>query len=227
MNKQWLMSVVPILLSACVLGDRGVPPEAEVIPPSTWRTAVDATASIETQWWRRYEDPVLVTLIDRAMTNNVDVAIAAARVREAQARQRQARSELFPSIDAVIAGTRARSVNAFGAAGTSSSVQPQLQASWQIDFFGRVRELAGAAREQYLASQAAHDAALLSVAAAVATSYITLRSLDAQLEVARDTLAARANALAVARSRASVGYTSQLELTQAQAEYESTAQIVP
>ena len=227
MSSKWLTCSAAMLLSACTLADRDVPPESQVVPPAAWRTTVEATAVLEVKWWRRYEDPVLVDLIERALIHNPDVAIAAARVREAQARQQQARSQLFPTIDAVIAGSRGRSVNAFGSAATSSTVEPQLQASWQVDLFGRVRDLVGAARQEYLASQAAHDAATLSIAAAVATSYITLRSLDAQLEVARDTLGARANALEVARSRASVGYTSQLELTQAQAEYEATAQIVP
>ncbi|MFD1961029.1 TolC family protein [Novosphingobium panipatense] len=93
--------------------------------------------------------------------------------------------------------------------------------------FGRLADLRGAARARYLASQAARDAAALSVAAAIASGYITLRSLDARLDVARATLVARASALRLARSRADAGYTSQLELSQAEAEYAATAQIVP
>ncbi|MBR7551419.1 TolC family protein, partial [Mycobacterium tuberculosis] len=76
-------------------------------------------------------------------------------------------------------------------------------------------------------SQAARDTTILSVSAAAARSYIALRALDAQLDVVRQTLTSRADALKLARDRARAGSTSQLEYEQARAEYESTAQAVP
>src|SRR3546814_4291765 len=78
-----------------------------------------------------------------------------------------------------------------------------------------------AARAAYLASAAARDAATLSVAAATASGYITLLGLDARREVVRLTISSRAEALRLARSRANAGYTSELELRQAEAEYEA------
>lgn len=96
-----------------------------------------------------------------------------------------------------------------------------------MDLFGRVSSQVEAARQGYLASQAARDAAALSVAAATATGYVTLRALDARLAIAQATLADRAEALRIARNRADVGYTSDLELRQAEAEYQATAQLVP
>src|SRR3546814_2079215 len=83
-----------------------------------------------------------------------------------------------------------------------------------------------AARAAYLASAAARDAATLSVAAATASGYITLLGLDARREVVRLTISSRAEALRLARSRANAGYTSELELRQAEAEYEAAAQIL-
>jgi NodT family efflux transporter outer membrane factor (OMF) lipoprotein len=166
-------------------------------------------------------------LVDRALANNTDVAIAATRVRDAEAQVRQVRSQLLPSLDATLGGTRSRTISAFGTPTTGWSAEPQVEAKWQLDLFGRVRDLTGAARNQYFASEAARDATALAIASSVASSYITLRALDARLVVARDTLNSRSEALRIARSRADAGYTSQLELNQAQAEYESTAQIVP
>jgi outer membrane protein TolC len=222
-----LAAVCAGLLSACVLADRPVPSNAAVSAPPAWRISAGPTQPIEREWWRRYGDPVLPGLIDRALANNTDVAIAAARVRDAEAQIRQVRSQVLPSVDASIGAARSRTLSPFGTPTTGWSAEPQVEATWQLDLFGRVRDLTGAARNQYFASEAARDATALAIAASVASSYITLRSLDARLEVARDTLASRSEALRIARSRASAGYTSQLELNQAQAEYESTAQIVP
>lgn len=214
-------------LCGCMLANRPPPPAASIGAPQQWRVSTGPTVEIERDWWRGYGDPVLDKLIERALANNADVAIAAARVRQAQAQERQARSRLFPSLDLAVGGARARSLTAFGSPTTASSVEPQLQAAWEADLFGRVRNLAGAARQQYFASEAAHDAIILSVAAATANAYITLCALDARLKVTRDTLVARAEALHIAESQARVGYSSRLDLAQARAEYESTAQTVP
>lgn len=216
-----------ILLPGCMLAERPVPPDAAVTAPAQWRSTPAATAPIAAEWWQAYGDPVLATLVERALARNTDIAIAAARVRQAEAAVAQARSQLFPALDAAAAAGHSRSLSAFGTASVGSSFEPQVQASWEVDLFGRLRDLVGAARDQYLASAAAHDAAALSVAAATASSYITLRALDTQLRVAHDTLAARTESLRLARANAEAGYTSQLELSQAQAEYEATARIVP
>lgn len=222
-----LVALLCCALCGCMLANRPPPPAASISPPQKWRVSAGPTVEIEREWWRGYGDPVLDELIERALANNADVAIAAARVREAQAQERQARSRLFPSLDLAVGGARARSLTAFGTPATGSSVEPQLQAGWEADLFGRVRNLAGAARQQYFASEAAHDAVILSVASATASAYITLCALDARLKVTRDTLVARREALHIAESRARVGYSSRLDLAQAQAEYESTAQTIP
>ncbi|MET0497445.1 MAG: efflux transporter outer membrane subunit [Steroidobacteraceae bacterium] len=203
------------------------PSQSDIVPAMQWRTTTGPTAAIERDWWRAYGDPVLADLVERALANNTNIAIAAARVREARAQEEQARSQLFPSVNVNAAAGHAQTLTAFGTTSVGSSFQPQLQAAWEMDLLGRLHDLVGAARNQYLASEAAHDAAMLSVASGTASGYITLRALDARLEVARQTLVARTEALRLARSRAEVGYTSRLELTQAQAEYEATAQIIP
>jgi multidrug efflux system outer membrane protein len=227
MSRALCVSFAMLGLGACTLANRPVPQNSRVVPAVAWRTEVASTAAIENEWWRRYGDATLTSLVEQALANNADVAVAAARVREARAQEEQLRARLLPSLDAVIGGSQARTLTAFGTPSNGYSVEPQLQASWELDLFGRTRDLAGAARDRYLASEAAHDSIRLSVAAATASGYITLRALDARLVVARDTLAARSDALRIAASRQRVGYTSKLELAQAQAEYESTAQTVP
>jgi NodT family efflux transporter outer membrane factor (OMF) lipoprotein len=102
-----------------------------------------------------------------------------------------------------------------------------VQASYEVDVFGRSAAATEAARLDYAAQQAAADATALSVAANTASGYLNLRGLDAQLELARATLVTRQRSLDLARHEFEVGYTSRLELASAESEYRSTAAVVP
>lgn len=216
------------LLAACA--GRAPPPAptaAAVSAPTGWRTNIGQTAGIDRVWWRQLGDPVVTALVERALARNADVGVAAARVLEARAQERLARSQLAPSIDIGGGATESRSLGALGTPVQAGAVQPLFQASYELDLFDRIGNQVAAARASTAAIRAAGDAVALSVSAATATGYITLRALDARLAIARTTLLSRAEALRIARSRATVGYTSQLELRQAEAEYQATAQIIP
>ncbi|WP_227460760.1 efflux transporter outer membrane subunit [Cupriavidus pauculus] len=219
------LPLLVLLLAGC-MGPRPPAPES-LAPPVAWRVDAGPTVAIERDWWRSYGDPALSAVVETALAQNDDIAIALTRVRQADAQARIARAELFPTLDFTAGGTRARAINAFGNAGTANTGQLTLDASYEIDLFGRIADSVGAARNSLLASQAARDTTILSVSAAAARGYIALRALDAQLDVVRQTLTSRADALKLARDRARAGYTSQLEYEQARAEYESTAQAVP
>lgn len=219
--------VAASLLAACVPATPPLPDGAGLVPNSGWRTPLTATAPLDKAWWSGFGDPVLTTLVESALANNSDIAIAAARVREARAQEQIARAAFLPTLDAGVGVQEARSVSPFGTASTNTSAQPILQAAYEVDLFGRVRATASAARSAYLASAAARDATALSVAGATASSYLTLRGLDARLTIAEQTVASRTEALRISRNRARVGYTSDLELRQAEAEYRSTTQLLP
>lgn len=215
-------------LAACSVPPHTPPPQsASVSPPAGWRTQLGPTAPVDTQWWQAFGDPVLTRLVETALANNTDLAIAVARVREARAQERLARAQLYPTLDAGAGVSRQRELSPFGTAETLTAAQPSFQAAYEVDLFGRIGAEVEAARQSTLSAQAASDAARLSVAAATASGYITLRGLDERARVTRDTVASRAEALRIAKSRADVGYTSQLEYRQAQAEYENVAQTLP
>jgi multidrug efflux system outer membrane protein len=221
------IALAALLLSGCagpVVKTATVEP---IAPPADWRTETGPTAPIERDWWNGFGDPVLGKLVERAIANNSDIGVAAARVREARAQERAARALLLPTLDAGVGAARSRSVNPFGQAVEQSAAQPLFQASYEIDLFGRLADQQAAGRAAWLASRAALDATRLSVAATTASGYITLRALDARLDVARQTLQSREEALRIARSRTGVGYSPLLELRQAEAEYQATAQIIP
>ena len=106
-------------------------------------------------------------------------------------------------------------------------MQPSFLASYELDLFGRNAARVDAAEAGVAATAAGAEAARLSVGAATASGYITLLALDKRLSVLEQTLETRQEAVNFARDRAEVGYTSQLELRQAEAEYQATAQLVP
>jgi multidrug efflux system outer membrane protein len=221
-----LLFLLPLLLGACAQLPRDAR-QAQPEVPAGWRTAIEPQAAVPADWWTRFGDPVLSRLVEAALANNLDVATAAARVQEARAQEALARSAQSPSLDFGLSANRARSLNAFGQASTLTTLQPVFQAAYEVDLFGRIADQVAAARASSEASQAARDAAALSVAAATATGYITLRALDTRLMVLRETVESRREAMRVARQRADVGYTSDLERRQAEAEYEATAVQVP
>lgn len=214
-------------LAACAAPDRPGPADANVTPAAAWRAALPGADAVTANWWRGFADPELTRLVETALVANVDIAIAAARVREARAQEALARAQLVPTLDASAGGSRARSVNAFGQPSETSSGQPLLQTAYEVDLFGRIADQTAAARSAFLASAAARDAVRLSVASATASGYVTLLALDARREVVRRTIEARQESLRIARSRADAGYTSLLELRQATAEYEAAALILP
>ena len=217
-----------VLLATACAGPRV--PVATVAPPAPaaeWRTQLGAIGQIEREWWHAFGDPELVRLVDAALTNSTDIGVAAARVREARAQERNARAQLLPAFDFAAGGARSRGVSAFAQPLVQTSLQPQFVASYEIDAFGRLDDQVDGARAGVRASEAARDAVRLSVASSVASGYIVLRALDARLEIARATLALRAEALRIARSRTDAGYAPALELRQAEAEHAATAQLIP
>ncbi len=228
MKRVALVLLAGSALTACA-GPRPEPPAAAAVnPPSAWR---DGTAGVDVAvdagWWQQFGDPVLSQVVDTALANNIDVAIAASRVEEARAQFRLARSQQLPSVNAVAGGDRDRYVNAFGQGVDQWAGQSEVQASFDLDLFGRLAKSTAAARAQLLASQDSRDNVRLAVATSAANGYVTLRALDARLIVLRDTLTARAAALKLTERRANAGYSSRLDLAQAQAEYQATAQLIP
>ncbi|MCH8686759.1 efflux transporter outer membrane subunit [Pedomonas mirosovicensis] len=221
------VAAATLLLAACGLPpERPVPPQARVTAPTGWREPTNALGQVETNWWRAFGDPALAALVEAALANNTDVAAALARVEEARAQIRLARSAALPQLNAVLSAQRGRTLQVTGPT-TGTQIQPQLQVAWEADLFGRIRTLREAARLGLEASRADRDAVRLAVAAATAQGYVTLLSLDAQLFVTQETAQSRAEALRVASDRARLGYTSQLELAQAQAEYDAVLQAIP
>jgi outer membrane protein, multidrug efflux system len=217
-----------LLLAGCRIPvqDR---PTSSLDVPAAWRTPlqVGPNAAVEREWWRAFGDPALDALVARALARNGDLRTARSRLQEYQARIRIARSAQEPDLSIGLAPSRSRAIGPFGTPIETTSAVGNVQASYEVDLFGRLAAATRAARLDYAAQQAAADAVALSVAASTASGYLNLRGLDAQLALARQTLTSREQSLALARRQFEVGYSSRLELFQAEAEYRATAAVVP
>ncbi|HEB9101384.1 TPA: efflux transporter outer membrane subunit [Klebsiella aerogenes] len=221
-----LTLAVALALVGCQSAD--VPrAEPTLAIPAAWRADVGPSSPVEGVWWRNFHDSALNQYVDRALRYNSDVLIARERVNEYQARAYAADSSLFPSLDASLTGTRARAQSAAtGLPIHSTLYKGGLTASYDVDIWGANRSAASAAEASLEAQKAA--AANLTVATSVAVGYVTLLSLDEQLRVTRQTLKSREDAWNLAKRQYETGYTSRLELMQADSELRSTrAQIPP
>lgn len=200
-----------------------LPVAARYEEPAT-ATATTATADAASTGWRDYfSEPRLQALIEQALANNRDLRQATLRVAEARAAAGLQHAERLPTLALQAGEDRSRvpaDLNLTGRPLLGSQYQAGLGlASWELDFWGRVRSLDDAALQNYLASEAARRAASLALIAQVAGADLALRELDERLALARQTTASRAETLRIFTRRVEVGATSRLNLTQVQTLY--------
>lgn len=210
------------LLSGCVVGNDYARPAIDL--PEKFRfDDTEARDLANTRWWEQFEDPVLNELIGSALANNLDVRIAAARVEEFYGALGVTRSGLFPQVSADAVAGREH----LPSASASDRFQVDVFAAWEIDVFGRLRNLTDAARSDLLASEEGRRFAVLSLISAVADGYVALRTLDSQLDIARRTLTSREEALRIFEARHRRGAISEIELSQARSEYATALATIP
>jgi len=231
MRKPLLVSLMALLLGACMMGPDYVRPPLDA--PAAWRLSEsDARDLANTTWWEQFDDPVLNELVSIALRENKDLLIAAARIDEFAGNYGFVRSSLFPQIGAGYEPRRQKDISAvlIGAAGegiTYNSYTAVLNASWEIDIWGRIRRQTEAARAQLVASEEGRQAVILSLVGSVAGGYINLRSLDRQLEIARSTANTRRESYEIFKLRFEGGVISLLELSQNKSQYEEALATIP
>jgi multidrug efflux system outer membrane protein len=173
------------------------------------------------QWSAVFHEPEWQALIRTALANNYDVRIAARRILEQQAQVKITRSQAFPQISGSGTGIGVDAPNSLNGFGNTISSpltfgSISLAAAWTPDFWGLYRKQTEAARAQLLAQNWAQRAVRLTLVQQVATTYIQLRALDAQLEIARSTVAARRDSVELTRALAEGGAAPMSDLSQAE-----------
>ncbi|NHC62458.1 efflux transporter outer membrane subunit [Paenalcaligenes suwonensis] len=219
-----------LLLAGCSFAPKYEQPEMPVSAqyPAYVQGAAEASAegSVETLGWKEFfNDPRLQALIALSLENNRDMRIAVARVDEARAQYGIARGEQFPSIGAAANGQVTRNPENMRLPG-ASSVSKTFQTgaavtSFDLDFFGKLRNLSEAAFEQYLATEEAQRAVRINVVAQVAEAYFRLRAAQELQSVMLSTEKSRLESLRLTKVSFEAGSTSELELNQATLQLET------
>ena len=231
MKRIALSSLCALLLAGCAVGPDYERPS--LTTPEGWRSGSALPANEKPEelanlaWWKQLEDPVLDALVGEALANNRDLKIAAARVDEAAGVLGSTRAQLFPQLGASLNGSRAQASNAgvtpipVTVDRVNSQYSAALNVGWEIDLFGRLRRATEASRAELLSSEESRRGLALSLAATVANSYISLRDLDGELEIARQTLKTREESLRIFDLRYKGGVVSEMEVAQVRSEMEA------
>jgi outer membrane protein, multidrug efflux system len=221
------------LLTGCMVGPDYQRPSVDV-PNAFQYEEKNAADTANTEWWKQFKDPVLDALIAQALVHNLNVKVAAANVEQAAGVLTQTRSSLFPQVGYDGIGGRARTTESGVAPEVArlipnpqSSYQALLNASWEIDLWGRIRRLSESARANLLATDEARRGVILTLVSSVAGNYLTLRGLDAQLVIAKRTLGTYEESVKLFALQFQYGQVSQMNVAQAQSQYETAAAQIP
>lgn len=208
------------VLSSCSMAPKYVRPDAPVAGeyPAKSAEKAQATPAAQIGWQDFFKDARLKALIAAALENNRDLRIAALRLEEARALYNVQSADLLPTLNVTASGQRARVPADLSTSGTSIvgsryDVGVSL-ASFELDFFGRVRSLSDSALASYLATEEAQRSFQISLIAEVAKAYLNERAFAEQLALAQKSFEARKASYDLAQKRFEVGATSALDLRQ-------------
>jgi NodT family efflux transporter outer membrane factor (OMF) lipoprotein len=222
-------SFVFVGLSACV----GPSPlnRQNVSLPGDWKNAAGFPVASATRdlsrWWNRFNDPVLSRVISDALQASPDIASASARIKESRARRDATRSSLFPSLDGS-ASTNYRSTHTDRSGIVdSTNYSAGLNASWEVDLFGKNRSAVEAAAANLGATEENFHSVQAALASEIAIAYTDLRATEARLVVLRRTLKTREETTQLALWRTQAGEADSLESSQATSSLEQARAAIP
>jgi len=222
------------VLSGCVtVGPDYVRPDTSL--SATWHSelkeggliAGEMNPQTPAAWWSTLNDPVLSGLIDRAVSGNLDLKKAKARVREARARRGISQADLFPTLDASGSASWSRSSENKGTGKTTDLYSASFDASWELDIFGGVRRSVEASQADLEASYEDLRDVLVSLLAEAALNYVEVRTFQDRLAVAEANLAVQNETCQLTLWRYQAGLSDELAVQQARYNLESTRSQIP
>jgi multidrug efflux system outer membrane protein len=230
------------ILSSCAVGPNYKKPETPV--KASFAEKKQGNYSSEktvTEWWRKFNDSQLTSLVQRTLANNKDLKVAAARVDEARALRRLVHFDYFPTVTADAAYTNSRRSNigfsrseGFGnSPGFSSPSRNEevydvgLDATWELDIWGRVRRSNWAVRYDLQAQEDLRHDTMVLLAAEVARAYLELRGLQNELGVAQRNAKNQEDTLKLTESLLQGGRGTELDTSRARAQLKTTLAAIP
>jgi outer membrane protein, multidrug efflux system len=235
--------ILIFLAGGCSVGPNYEKPD--LAPPADWKEAqqkgVDVRFAELARWWNTFNDPLLDSLVERAMRSNLDLRLAEARIREARAARVVTAAGAWPTVEVSGSYTRNRaSENAFGSPTQGAVVAPSggadldqnfyrsgFDANWEIDVFGGVRRSVEAADATIEATVEDRRDVLVTLLGEVAKNYIDLRGFQRQLAVVRANLKTQQETLELTQVRFQAGLASDLDVAQQEAQVNTTASQIP
>jgi multidrug efflux system outer membrane protein len=221
MKKTLLVVALAASIAACTTTPTA-PPAVELPAPTIDHLEL-------AHWWTEFNEPTLNALVDEALANNLDLQAAMARIESARAQVELAQADLFPLVTIGADAQRSRSTQVGtnplppGFAATGNDFRVGLNASYELDLWGKYRLSTRAAQNDLLATEFARETVRTSVAAEVARAYFGLIAADAQLQLLNDTLKLREQTVALQTDRAQAGVIGDYDLAQAKAERDVVA----
>jgi NodT family efflux transporter outer membrane factor (OMF) lipoprotein len=229
-----LLLGVPLALGGCAVGPDFKKPEAPV--NEAWRVQNDPRVmtqyAADSVWWKAFNDASLDRLVDLAYRQNLPLQIAGLRIVEARAQLGIATGRQYPQVQALSASASAdgltkQQAQIFNVDRNYFAYQLGFDAIWELDFWGKYRRGVQAEAAGLLATVADYDSALVSLIAEVARTYATIRTFEVYIAQAQENARLEEEALRIAESRLHNGATSELDVTQATALWESTRASIP
>src|SRR5262249_16714841 len=226
--------VLVLLIAGCTVGPNYKTPKTKLpqsFPNATASNQPTNSPDQFARWWTTLQDPVLDSLIDRAVRGNLDLKLAQARVREARAQRGVVAADLYPDVNAAASYQRNRVSKNVTIPGTNfkptNNVDQDLyqvgfDASWEIDVFGGVRRDVEAANADIATEVENTRDVLVTLVSEVARNYVDLRSAQREIDIARSNLQAQQETLDLTKVRFDSGLSSNLDVSRAEAQVQTT-----
>ena len=220
--------MAPALLGGCAVDKDAAVPSVDYA--ENWAESTALTPGWPSQdWWRQFHSPRLDDLMSKAITQNLDIASATARIKQADALARIAGAPLLPRVDALLGGQRMRSPELDGIQQTKQGTiySPALSAGYELDFWGKNAAAQVSATTRAEASRFDRQTVLLTTQAAVAETYFRILGLQERMQVARENLRDAESALDAFRGRLSLGAATELDVAQQETQVERQKLEIP
>jgi NodT family efflux transporter outer membrane factor (OMF) lipoprotein len=227
------VSFATLVIAACATTPPGAQSSDVAVAPS-WSQlekanpalAMNASAQVEHEWWRHFGDPRLDALVAEAIANNKSLQIAVARIEEARANRGIARSRLFPEVTGSAAAQRGnQGFQTFDR--TFNAAEVTLDASWEVDLFGRNQARTAEAGSILQSEEAAAQAVQVALLAEVARNYFDVRNYERQIVLTEQNLETQRMTLSLIEAQLQGGFSSDFDVQRAAAQVSTTEAQLP